>query len=301
MGILVFFGTCAMAGPASPEGRPSAGANKSSSKPVEGKPVVKMVESVKKLKLHIASYNIERGDQFEKIQTNLERSKADLILLQEVPLRHLKRLAKRFDMKYHFGPYLPDGDFGMGILARGKLDPIKLFSMEKERNYALAVQWTPDTRANHHKDQAILVICTHLKSLQRPVTTGLIQAMKPHTVQAKNILKQVKKYKLPTIVAGDFNTLAWTPEYRTMATQMQDVAVVAKAQNQPTIFVGGGGYRIDYFFVQGPWIVRDYEVSPKPGSDHRMIQTVLELPIKKPLPVAWTIETAPVAPRKTGP
>jgi endonuclease/exonuclease/phosphatase family metal-dependent hydrolase len=246
------------------------------------------------MKIRVASYNIEKGVQTSKIQENLAKTDADLILLQEVPQKLLRSYARFLGMSYHFGPYGPEGDVGIGILAMGKMEPVKLFSMENERNYALAVKWTPAGKG-HHDCRSIFVVSTHLKSLQRPVTTGLLNAMKPHTLQVKKILAQVKKQQLPTIVAGDFNTLSWTPEYRTMAAEMKDVATVAKAQNQPTILVGGGGYRIDYFFIQGPWTVRDYEVGPKQGSDHRMIRTVLELPFDDVLP-AEEVKTVPTIP-----
>ena len=240
--------------------------NKSATRP---SPVRLDALDVKRHKLRVASYNIERGIQFDKVQANLEEARADLILLQEVPGKMLRTLARKFGMNYQFGPYSPNGDMGIGILAKGKLAPDKLFSMKDERNFALSVKWSV-------QKETFFVVSVHLKSLQRPVTTGLLNAMKPHTVQVKRILKQVKKHQLPTIIGGDFNTLAWTPEYQSMAAEMKDVAVVAKSQNKPTIFIGVGGYRIDYFFVDDSWKVRDYAVGPKPGSDHRMIQAVLE-------------------------
>jgi endonuclease/exonuclease/phosphatase family metal-dependent hydrolase len=288
-GIVVLLSISGMAEPQ--RHKPAPDSNRSTSKPVEKRPP--MLELVGKMKIRVVSYNIEKGAQSSKVQENLLRTKADLILLQEVPQKLLRVYARLLGMSYHFGPYGQEGDVGIGVLARGQLEPVKLFSMEGERNYALAVKWTPADQMKSRDAERILVVCTHLKSLQRPVTTGLLNAMKPHTLQAKKILAQVKKQQLPTIVAGDFNTLSWTPEYRTMATEMKDVAALAKAQNQPTILVGGGGYRIDYFFLQGPWIVRDYEVSPKPGSDHRMIQTVLELPFQKALP-SDRVRVAPV-------
>jgi endonuclease/exonuclease/phosphatase (EEP) superfamily protein YafD len=254
--------------------------------PATTQPAVELADT---RKFHIVSYNIERGDQFDAVCANIEQAHPDLVLLQEIPYKILQMLAEHFKMNYMLGPYEFGDYFGVGILAKGKLEEVKVFDMDGERNYGLAVKWTPANESKGKKSPTLFVVCTHLKSLERPVMVGLPRAFTAHTLQVNSILAEVEKQKLPAIVAGDFNTLCWTPEYRTMAAKMTDVAVKAKAQERPTIILGGGGYRIDYFFIKGDWTVRDYEVSPKPGSDHRMIQTVLELPLgAATLPAAQT-------------
>jgi endonuclease/exonuclease/phosphatase family metal-dependent hydrolase len=222
------------------------------------------------LSLRIASYNTQYGTQRANILKNIQSVNPDIVLLQETPLENVKSFARTLGMSYQFGPYNPKVKIGLGILAIGKITPVKLLTMTGERNFALAARVCIG-------DREILVVSTHFKSLPRPLVTGLIKVMGPHKAQADMIVDLVKQTKLPTIVGGDLNTLALTPAFITLSLSMRDTAEAAGTSSQPSIFINGAGYRIDHLLVRGPWKTLASKVSPLPGSDHRLIWAQLEL------------------------
>jgi len=243
---------------------------KPTSKPASTQSVFAAAGSPKTIEFKVASYNILRGEQEADVLKNIRSVKPDLVFLQEAPKDVVKYFAEKFKMSYNFGPYYPNESTGLGILTRGTLKPVKLFTMKGERNFALGSKVTLD-------GETFLAVCVHLKSLPRPVTKGVFEVMEPHTRQAERILAEVSKQDLPALVGGDCNMLAFSPEYVKLTSRLTDVASKSPNICQPTIFVHDMGYRIDYFFTRGSWQVLDYGVSPKPGSDHRMIHAQLKL------------------------
>jgi endonuclease/exonuclease/phosphatase (EEP) superfamily protein YafD len=241
----------------------------STSQPAASQPV-KVSGSEKTVELRVAAYNILRGEEKAKVFDNIHSAQPDIVLMEEAPDEVVRAFARKLDMSYNFGPYTPNGSQGIAILTKGKIKAVRLFSMQGERNFALASKVTI-------KGQTLLVIGVHLKSLPRPVTKGVFEVMDPHTRQAAKILAEIRKHDLPVLVGGDCNMLALSPEYAKLTSVLSDVALKTPNVNQPTIFVHAMGYRIDYFFTWGPWQVADYGVSPKPGSDHRMIHARLKL------------------------
>jgi endonuclease/exonuclease/phosphatase (EEP) superfamily protein YafD len=222
------------------------------------------------LSLRVASYNTQSGKQRANILKNIQSANPDIVFLQEAPLENLKSFARTLGMSYQFGPYYPKAKVGLGILAVGKINPVKFLTMAGERNFALAAR----VRIG---DREILVVSTHFKSLPRPLVTGLLTVMGPHKAQADMVVDLVKQTKLPTIVGGDLNTLAFTPAFITLSSSLKDTAEAVGTSSQPSIFISGAGYRIDHLLVRGPWKILDSKVSPLPGSDHRLIWAQLEL------------------------
>jgi endonuclease/exonuclease/phosphatase (EEP) superfamily protein YafD len=248
----------------------SAQTTQPATRPVSATQPVIAVRAAQTMDLSVASYNILGGREKAKVLANIRSANPDIVLLQEAPLEVVREYARQLNMDFDFGPYLPRSDSGLAILTRGKIEPIKLFFMAKERNFALAGEVTI-------RGEKIFVVCVHLKSLPRPVSSGVFKVMKPHTEQAKTILAEVKKQKLPVLVGGDCNALSFSPEYMTFASQLRDCATATPAATQPTIFVGDVGYRIDYLFTRGPWYVQSCRVNSESGSDHRMIHCRLKL------------------------
>lgn len=227
------------------------------------------------LKLRVATYNILSGRLFKQVLVNIRSVHPDIICLQETPLnkKGAKHLARVLGMQYQYFPYSKQSGIGIAILATGKLEPLKFFSMKGERNYALASKLNIGNRE-------ILLIALHLKSLPRPLVSGLLKSMGPRSRQAKEIIKLVSKQKLPAIVAGDCNTLPFTPEYITLSSKLKDCCVETKTSSQSSIFIGKNGYRIDHIFTRGPWKIEKCQVSPLPGSDHRLVWADMELVIE---------------------
>ncbi len=226
--------------------------------------------SAEVLKIRVASYNTQGGREKAEILKNIQSVNPDIVFLQEISPVTLKFFSKTLGMSYQFGPYGPRDTIGLGILAVGKIDPVKIFTMPGERNFALAARLQAGNRE-------ILIVSTHFKSLPRPLVSGLLKCMEPHKKQAAMIVDLVKQTKTPAIVGGDLNTLGITPAFFTLSSALRDTASAAGTSTQPSIFVSGVGYRIDHILVRGPWKVLNSQVSPLPGSDHRLIWADLEL------------------------
>ncbi len=241
------------------------------SSPVSSKPASQPAQI---LKLRVVTYNILGGRAIKQVLFNIRSVHPDIVCLQEVPLRSngVRYLARRLGMEYQYGPYSPKAGEGIAILATGKIKPIKLFSMKRERNFALAGIVDIGGRK-------ILVVAMHLKSLPRPLISGMLKSMEARAKEAKQVVELVKKYSssLPVIVAGDCNTLPFTPEYITLSSAFTDCCVATKTSYQPSIFIGKTGYRIDHIFVKGRWKIKKTQVLPMGGSDHRMVWAELEL------------------------
>jgi endonuclease/exonuclease/phosphatase family metal-dependent hydrolase len=222
------------------------------------------------LKIRVASYNTQAGRQRVTILKNIQSVNPDIVFLQEAPLENVRSFARTLDMNYQYGPYDPKAKMGLAVLATGQISPVKIFTMSGERNFALAARVRMGNRE-------ILVVSTHLKSLPRPLVSGLLKTMGPHKVQADMIIDLVKQTKTPIIVGGDFNTLGFTPAFIALSSVLRNTAAAVGTSTQPSIFVSGAGYRIDHILVRGPWKIHDSQVSPLPGSDHRLIWADLEL------------------------
>jgi len=243
------------------------------SQPATRAAVVPTQVAPKAVKVRVAAYNTQSGRTPRKILENLRSVTPDLVFLQEVSQSNVRFYAENLGLNYQFGPYQPNVMFGLGILAPGQITPVKLFTMPGERNFAMAARIVLG-------GQEILVVTVHLKSLPRPLVSGMLKVMGPHKAQAEEILELVKKENLPTIVAGDFNTLSFTPEYLTLSSTLKDSSSILGTTSQPSIIINGAGYRIDYIFFRGPWKPLKYQTRPLPGSDHRMIWSELDLTIK---------------------
>jgi endonuclease/exonuclease/phosphatase family metal-dependent hydrolase len=223
------------------------------------------------LTLRVASYNTRYGAEKQNVLKNIQSVHPDVVLLQEIPPDTLRAFSRALGMNYQFGPYQPGASLGLGILTRGTLEPLRPpLGMPHERNFALVARLT-------YQGQRIIVISTHLKSLPRPLIKGVFQTMGPHQEQAKKILEVVREYKGPAVVGGDLNTLGITPAYLSLSANLKDTAAAVGTASQPSIYVGGEGYRIDRIFVRGPWKTRAAQVSPLRGSDHRLIWADLQL------------------------
>ncbi len=224
------------------------------------------------LKLRVATYNILSGRSFKQILVNIRSVHPDIVCLEETPMeKHGARsIARALGMEYQFFPYSKRSGIGIAILATGKLTPLKFFTMKKERNFALASKLDIGNRK-------ILVVAMHLKSLPRPLISGLLKSMGKRGNEAKEVVEFVSRQKLPAIVAGDCNTLPFTPAYITLSSKLRDSCVETKTSGQHSIFIGKSGYRIDHIFVRGHWNISKCQVSPLPGSDHRLVWADIEL------------------------
>ena len=247
------------------------------------------------LTLKVLTYNVQSARRPAELAQLLSKTRPDLICLQEIPGRgksSVKTFADRVGMNFAFQPYHKKGYGGCAILARGKITGSKALTMPGERNFGMTsvVQVGP---------AKIRVVCVHLKSLPRPILTGFFKSMAPRAKQAGMIVDLIKDTYLPVVVAGDCNTLPFTPEYLKLQSVLQDACVVTRTTSQPSIEIDGIGYRIDHIFFRGPWQIRSCNVIAAKTSDHRPILAelqLMELPTTRPAETITTQSGSPVKP-----
>ncbi len=247
------------------------------------------------LTLKVLTYNVQGARRSAELAQLLGKTRPDLICLQEIPGRgksSVKTFADRVGMNFAFQPYYKKGYGGCAILARGKITGSKALTMAGERNFGMTsvVQIGP---------AKIKVVCVHLKSLPRPILTGFFKSMAPRAKQAGMIVDLIKDTYLPVVVAGDCNTLPFTPEYLKLQSVLQDACVVTRTTSQPSIEIDGIGYRIDHIFFRGPWQIRSCNVIAAKTSDHRPILAelqLMELPTTRPAETITTQSGSPVKP-----
>ncbi len=231
------------------------------------------------LRIRVATYNILCGRYIKDVVKNIKHIRPDIICLQEAPLnsrRGVRKIARVLGMDYLFYGYHKKGGVGLAILATGRIEPVRYFPEKTGRSFALAGKVEIGGRK-------ILVVSIHLKSLPRPIIKGLLTSMDAHKKQVKRILELVTKDypNIPVIVAGDTNTLPFTPEYIMLTNRLKDCCIVTKTSHKPSIFIGKTGYRIDHIFIRGDWKILKCDVSPLAGSDHRLVWADLKLEVEK--------------------
>jgi endonuclease/exonuclease/phosphatase (EEP) superfamily protein YafD len=236
-------------------------------------------------RVRVGTYNMMGGRKPAKILANLRKLDADLLCLQEVSSSQtqLKMYARALGMKAAFAPYRPAGSSGVAILANGSVTIDHTFTMDGERAFGVAAKV-------RLRGQELYVICVHLKSLPRPLMAGALASMEARSKQAREIVAWAQKQTVPTIIAGDCNSLTFFPEYLTLSNAFVDACRQTKTQHEPTIFVSGMGYRIDHIFAtNGAWRVAGCSAPALAGSDHRPVVAELGLsptPTSTPKPAS---------------
>lgn len=230
-------------------------------------------------RVRFLTYNIECGKKLPGVLDVLQSNPADVILLQEVAIRSRRRgppdhgawLAERLGMQYAAEPgwadHLPPGIIGLGLLVNGHILSRGCLPRTPERRFAL----TAEVEAAGLR---FAVCSAHLRSPVRPLLAGFPATMPVRMRQARHIVNWARSQRLPVVVGGDFNTLAWTPEYQVMRRALRDCALEA-GRPQPTRTTWGVPMRIDYFFISRHWWIIDCRTIRADASDHSPL--VMEL------------------------
>lgn len=232
-------------------------------------------------KFRLATYNICAGKHIKEVLDNIKKVNPDIICLQEVLTvgknNGIRYMARVLGADYAYARYTSDTYTGLAILVRGgKIKLLRAFQGpgKEDRNFAIACRVKI-------ADIELTVISMHLKSLERPLIKGVFSSLIDHQKQVKKIIEFTKKEAKEEniILAGDTNTLPFTPAYVMLKDNFTDCCLITKSQHKPSIFIDGRGYRIDHIFLKGDFKVLASDVSTSPGSDHRLIWADIEINI----------------------
>jgi len=213
-------------------------------------------------------------------------SDADIVFLQETTTRFEKQLRKDLKNTYphvHFksGGKLPAARFG--ILSRYPLAKPTMLPARHGLFGAMIAQTTIDGRR-------LQLVNVHLKPLQLRANARPFEHLqafrvldKAHEAELQYILKSIDP-KLPTIIAGDFNSIPHSAGPRLLAEEGYADAFKLPSTNPaeceedsgpPTWQIDTGlgpiRLRIDYIFCSKDLTAVAGKVIPDTGSDHRLV------------------------------
>lgn len=225
--------------------------------------------------LRVISYNIHSGkDLFWRNRLNemadvLAHSEADIIGLQEVHQNsrigyQASYLAERLQYVYAFAPSLviTDGGFGNALLTKLPLNSSQLIHLPAKREPRTVLQTS--LRAFN---QEICVMVTHC-SLDK-------SSRQSQTNHIRDLVSQKKD--TPLLLLGDFNS-----SLATFHPTLVDCAIETHHAKRSTLVPLQK--RLDYIFISGHWVIRNYTVLSAKCSDHYPLLATLELP-ELPAPV----------------
>lgn len=217
----------------------------------------------------------------------IRKSKADVVFLQETTSKIEQGLHKELKDLYPHTVFkggsgrLPTDRFG--ILARSAIEKVRFLPPRSGLFGTLVAQTTIDGRR-------LQLVNVHLKPLQLRANARPFEHLqafrvldKAHEAELQYILKSIDP-KLPTIIAGDFNSIPHSAGPRLLAEKGYVDAFKLPSTNpaeseedsgppswQIDTGLGPIRLRIDYIFCSKDLTAVAGKVIPDTGSDHRLV------------------------------
>lgn len=121
-------------------------------------------------------------------------------------------------------------------------------------------------------------LCVHANGTFKLAPRHILETAIARRKQIEHLLRIVDGLQGDVVIAGDFNTPEWMPEYRWMRESWVDFGM----SGEPSLFTHSAErpiVRIDYVFGRGEFEAGKYEVISTTASDHRPV--VVELVIRR--------------------
>jgi endonuclease/exonuclease/phosphatase (EEP) superfamily protein YafD len=206
-----------------------------------------------------------RNDDVQRVASFLERSQADVIVLQEVDLSRLDELSRKLP-SYPYHSQTPNVRRGLVLFSRTALSDVEHFE--------IPARVTRITRAKvAWRGANISVIGTHLRWPVSPAKA------RQRAWELGMIADRVRLETGPVVVAGDMNLTPWSRFFARFVERsgLRDCALgQGLLPTWPSQFIPVR-IRIDHCFASSHWQVRNIDVASGLGSDH-LPQTIdLEL------------------------
>lgn len=197
-----------------------------------------------------------RNDDLQRVTSLLERSQADVIVLQEVDLSRLDELAREL-RSYPYYSKTPHVRRGLVIFSRTALSDVEHFEIPARvtRITRVKVAW---------RGASIAVIGTHLRWPVSPAKA------RQRAWELGMIADRVRLETGPVVVAGDMNLTPWSRFFDRFVERsgLRDCALgQGLLPTWPSQFIPVR-IRIDQCFASAHWQVRNIDVGAGQGSDH---------------------------------
>lgn len=214
------------------------------------------------------TYNVEghaaliRSDHLEKIAATIRATRPDIVGLQEVHrgtwqsrfTDQASELARLTSMNSAYGRSFNvlGGEFGNGVLTRGKIISSKAYALPSLGEPRSLLQATVEIDGNR-----LNFFVTHLASWGKVNRSSRLE-------QLQCIAEHVRRSTLPYIVVGDFNVIADTPELQWFIKSA--LVNVSGSTDDPSHKLTR--QRLDYIFADPGWYTRTAQVLHVGSSDH---------------------------------
>jgi endonuclease/exonuclease/phosphatase (EEP) superfamily protein YafD len=195
----------------------------------------------------------------------LETSTADMLVLLEVDHQWMPRL-KSLRQRYPHGRVIPQrGSFGIALLSRYPLAELE------QINFGLSGM---PTLTAIIEDVDVRIIATHPPP---PIGSGFAGR---RDQQLADIAKFTADSPRPVIVAGDLNATPWSTAFRQLTTvgKLRDSSLGYGLHPTWPTLGSVSVLPIDHVLITPTLGVRDREVGPTLGSDHRPVITDVIVP-----------------------
>lgn len=237
----------------------------------------------------IATYNINWGNpNLPQLVKTLRAADADVVCLQETTAASERFLQHYLAERYpHIEFHGHDGKFAaerFGFLSKLPLDKLAYYPPKHGLfGFYCAIVKSGET--------TIRIVNVHLDPWRIPRNANVGDAFasfsnfdRTHDAEAERILDTLDG-DLPTIVAGDFNSLAkQSAAARLKKAGFTDsfASVTENPEQHPTWHWRVRGVelrlRIDFIFHKGGFTTRESKIFPGEASDHFLLKSVLTLP-----------------------
>jgi vancomycin resistance protein VanJ len=243
--------------------------------------------------LSILSHNMAQDQtDYDSIDALVERTDADIVLLQEVTGDYIKDHWPRLRTRYPYqvnGPLLSAKSVGMGILSKYPLDDVTNFKLDED---GLVFQQRAEVSLDGKRIAVYNVHTTFpwvrlerdpwLSRIPWPVYDD-----KTRRKEITNLLRQLQSETAPLILAGDFNLSDFSEDYGRLTSVLGDAYRSAgsglgftwPANRTPSVSIPIHHplVRIDYIFHSDQWQPKYAHTLEKTGSDHLPLFTSLDL------------------------
>ena len=234
------------------------------------------------LKLTVMTYNIRHGLGVDKvfdlnrIIKTIKYADPDILILNEVDqgnprsgeLKEAALIAEALGMNVFFSPTESRTDYGNAVLSKFPIE--KAWGVElPQPRWMLAVKRGASVIITNIDGRKIMVIGAHLG-------LGGIQEVKTEISKTLDIYNE---YKLPTLIAGDFNI-----EWFELSYGVPDMFKVFRSSNHAasialsTFPSNNPGSQIDYILSSPEFQINDVYTIDSPASDHVPVIAEVVLP-----------------------
>lgn len=230
--------------------------------------------------IRVVTYNASSFPHLREMRDMIASLDADIICLQEVLLAARRREPRNQaewlagELGYH---YVSNPNWrrhrGIGgdvILTRTPLADVHVLVDPTGSGFAL-------TAIQEYDGVKFALVGAHFLLVPRPLPMGVLLSMSRRAAQMRQVVAWLRAAALPCILAGDFNALPYTPEYRTLTRDLVDCTRVVAMNHRNTRPTLGLPAQLDYIFATTHFRTRACRVVDADFSDHRPVVADLEI------------------------